>query len=66
MITGAATDAIKVVIREGMTVGFSVHLLWMNWKLTLVMFAILPIIGVMVSSASRKFRKQSRKIWRHG
>ena len=34
----------------------------MNWKLTLVMFAILPIIGVMVSSASRKFRKQSRKI----
>lgn len=26
------------------------------------MFAILPIIGVMVSSASRKFRKQSRKI----
>lgn len=63
MITGAATDAIKVVIREGMTVVFLfVYLLWMNWKLTLVMFAILPIIGVMVSSASRKFRKQSRKI----
>ena len=63
MITGAATDAIKVVIREGMTVVFLfVYLLWLNWKLTLVMFAILPIIGVMVSSASRKFRKQSRKI----
>ncbi len=63
MITGAATDAIKVVIREGMTVVFLfVYLLWMNWRLTLVMFAILPIIGVMVSSASRKFRKQSRKI----
>jgi subfamily B ATP-binding cassette protein MsbA len=63
MITGAATDAIKVVIREGMTVVFLFgYLLWMNWKLTLVMFAILPIIGVMVSSASRKFRKQSRKI----
>ena len=63
MITGAATDSIKVVIREGMTVVFLfAYLLWMNWKLTLVMFAILPIIGVMVSSASRKFRKQSRKI----
>ncbi len=63
MITGAATDAIKVVIREGMTVVFLFgYLMWMNWKLTLVMFAILPIIGIMVSSASRKFRKQSRKI----
>ena len=63
MITGAATDAIKVVIREGMTVIFLfIYLLWMNWKLTVVMFAILPIIGVMVGSASKKFRKQSRKI----
>ncbi len=63
MVTGAATDAIKVVIREGMTVIFLFgYLLWMNWKLTLVIMAILPIIGVMVTSASRKFRKQSRKI----
>lgn len=63
MVTGAATDAIKVVVREGMTVIFLfATLLWMNWKLTLVMVAILPVIGVMVSSASKKFRKQSKKI----
>lgn len=63
MVTGAATDAIKVVVREGMTVIFLFGtLLWMNWKLTLVMVAILPVIGVMVSSASKKFRKQSKKI----
>lgn len=63
MVTGAATDAIKVVIREGMTVIFLfTTLLWMNWKLTLVMLAILPLIALMVSSASRKFRKQSKKI----
>lgn len=63
MVTGAATDAIKVVIREGMTVIFLfVSLLWMNWKLTLVMLAILPLIGLMVNSTSRKFRKQSKKI----
>ncbi len=63
MVTGAATDAIKVVIREGLTVIFLFgYLLWMNWKLTLVMVAILPVIGVMVSRASRKFRKQSKKI----
>ncbi|MFL9814309.1 lipid A export permease/ATP-binding protein MsbA [Stutzerimonas sp. VN223-3] len=63
MVTGAATDAIKVVVREGMTVIFLfATLLWMNWKLTLVMLAILPVIGLMVVSASRKFRKQSKKI----
>ena len=63
MVTGAATDAIKVVVREGMTVIFLfASLLWMNWKLTLVMLAILPVIGLMVVSASRKFRKQSQKI----
>ncbi|WP_153109515.1 lipid A export permease/ATP-binding protein MsbA [Propionivibrio limicola] len=63
MVTGAATDAIKVVIREGMTVIFLfAYLLWMNWQLTAVMVLILPVIGLMVNSASRKFRKQSRKI----
>ena len=63
MVTGAATDAIKVVFREGMTVIFLfASLLWMNWKLTLVMLAILPLIALMVGSASRKFRKQSKKI----
>lgn len=63
MVTGAATDAIKVVIREGMTVIFLfASLLFMNWRLTLVMIAILPLIAIMVSTASKKFRKQSKKI----
>ena len=63
MVTGAATDAIKVVFREGLTVVFLFgYLLYMNWKLTLVLLSILPIIAVMVGSASRKFRKQSKKI----
>jgi subfamily B ATP-binding cassette protein MsbA len=63
MVTGAATDAIKVVVREGVTVIFLFgSLLLMNWKLTLVMLAILPIIGIMVVTASKKFRKQSKKI----
>ena len=63
MVTGAATDAIKVVIREGLTVIFLfASLLWMNWKLTLVMLAVLPVIGLMVVSASRKFRKLSTNI----
>ena len=34
----------------------------MNWKLTVVMAGLLPIIGFMVRSVSRKFRKQSHQI----
>lgn len=63
MVTGALTDAIKVVIREGLTVAFLFsYLLWMNWKLTLIMIAILPFISLMVTSASRRFRKHSHRI----
>ncbi|WP_418647451.1 lipid A export permease/ATP-binding protein MsbA [Thauera butanivorans] len=63
MVTGAATDAIKVVFREGLTVIFLFgYLLWMNWKLTFVMVAVLPVIGFLVSRASRKFRKQAKRI----
>ena len=63
MVTGAATDAIKTVFREGLTVIFLfAYLLWMNWQLTLILMAILPVIGLMVNSVSKKFRKQSKKI----
>ncbi|QLF94161.1 lipid A export permease/ATP-binding protein MsbA [Pseudomonas sp. ABC1] len=62
-VTGAATDALKVMVREGLTVVFLFgYLLWMNWQLTMVMVAILPLIALMVKSASKKFRSQSRKI----
>ncbi len=63
MVTGAATDSIKVVIREGLTVVFLFgYLLYINWRLTLVLLAILPIIALLVTSASKKFREQSKKI----
>jgi ATP-binding cassette, subfamily B, bacterial MsbA len=62
-VTGAATGAIKIVIREGLTVLFLFgYLLWMNWKLTMIMVAVLPIIGIMVQSANKKFRHQSTRI----
>lgn len=63
MITGGTTDAVKIIVREGLTVVFLFgYLLWMNWKLTAIMVAILPVISFMVGKASRKFRRQSKKI----
>ena len=63
MVMGAATDAVKTIIREGLTVIVLFgYLLWMNWKLTAVMVAVLPLIALMVGRTSKKFRRQSWKI----
>lgn len=63
MVTRAATDAIKVIIREGLTVIFLFgYLLWVNWRLTLVMVAALPVVALLANNVNRKFRKQAKKI----
>ena len=63
MVTTAATDAVKVVVREGLTVIFLFgYLILTNWKLTLVFIGVAPIIALVVSTASKRFRKLSSKI----
>lgn len=62
-VTRAATKALEVVAREGLTViGLTAWLLWMNAKLALVFFAIAPIIGWIVAFAARRFRRYSHRI----
>lgn len=62
-VTGAATKALEVVAREGLTViGLTAWLLWMNWKLALVFFAIAPAIAWIVAFAARRFRRYSHRI----
>ena len=63
MVTDAATDAIKILFREGLTVlALLGYLFWMNWRLTLVLLVVLPALAWLVSNASRKFRRISRSI----
>lgn len=62
-VTGAATNAITVVVREGLfVIGLMSYLLWVNWKLALVFVAVAPLIGIVVRFASQRFRKISRRI----
>lgn len=62
-VTGAATDAIKVVAREGFTViGLFAYLFYMNWKLSLIFIFITPLIGMVVKIATKRFRSISKKI----
>ena len=62
-VTGAATDAVKIVAREGLTViGLFGYLFYMNWKLSLIFIAIAPLIGMVVKVATQRFRSISKKI----
>ncbi len=62
-VTGAATDAVKVIIREGIAViALLGYLLYLNWQLSLAFFAVAPIIGFIVSYASKRFKQLSKKI----
>lgn len=62
-VTEAATKAITVIVREGLfVIGLMGYLLWVNWKLALVFVAVSPIIGVIVSYTSKRFRRLSKRI----
>lgn len=62
-VTGAATDAVKILFREGLTViGYLSFLLYLNWRLTLLFLIAAPLIGLLARLAGRRFRRISERI----
>lgn len=62
-VTGAAVNALKVVMREGtFAIGLIAYLLYINWKLTTVFVLAFPMIALTVWWVGKRFRKISRKI----
>ena len=62
-IAAAVTEAIFVIIRDGLTVAaMAAWMIYLNWKLTVVFAVLVPISSVLVQAMSRRFRKTSRQI----
>ncbi|ERS14435.1 lipid A export permease/ATP-binding protein MsbA [Alloalcanivorax xenomutans] len=62
-VTSAGTDAVMVIFREGLTViGLMAFLFYQNWKLTLILLVVAPVIGLVVNVTSKRFRHISRRI----
>ncbi len=62
-VTSAATDAVITLAREGLTtLAYLSLLFWYNWRLSLLILLIGPLIGKVVQMASQRFRKLSRSI----
>lgn len=62
-VAEATTNAVTITLREGLTIlGLLGFMLYTNWKLTVVFLAVGPVIGLVVSYASKRFRKISKRI----
>lgn len=62
-IKGAATNAITVILREGLTViGLLGWLFWVNWRLSLVFLLVAPCVALVVHLATRRYRRYSRQM----
>lgn len=62
-VTEASTDAVILMIKEGMTaVGLLGYLFYINWQLSSVFLCITPIIIIVVNIASKRLRKISKRL----
>ena len=62
-VTGAVTKALKIVVRESLTVAaLLAYMLYLNWRLCLVFLLVAPFIAVVVRVVGVHFRRYSRRI----
>ncbi len=60
-VASAATNVIVTIIRDGLSViGLLLWLLWLNWQLTLICFALIPAIAWVMRTFSGRLRSASR------
>jgi subfamily B ATP-binding cassette protein MsbA len=61
-VTQSATSSLTTLVRDSVTVlGLLGYLLWLNWQLTLIVFAMAPLTLGVVRIASKRLRGLSRK-----
>jgi subfamily B ATP-binding cassette protein MsbA len=59
-VTQASTDAAKTIVTDGLTIIYLFGImLWVSVKVTLAMVFIAPLIGVLVWSVGKRYRKIS-------
>jgi subfamily B ATP-binding cassette protein MsbA len=62
-VTAAATTVLTVVVKDSIAIlGLLGWLLYLNWQLTLVTFAIVPPIAIAVRLISKRMRRASRGV----
>ena len=62
-VSGAASNAIKTLVREGfLLIGLFFYMIYLNWKLTLLLIVTAPLIAIIVYFAGKRLRRLAKKI----
>ncbi len=63
MVATSSSHALVTIVREGAyLVSLFVVMIYTSWQLSLVLFVMAPIIGVLIGIVSKRFRTLSRNI----
>lgn len=61
-VKASVTDALKIVIRDGLTViALLAYAFYLNWKMSLAFLFVTPVLALLVVYTSKKFRSITRK-----
>jgi subfamily B ATP-binding cassette protein MsbA len=59
-VAATASEAITVSIRNTLTILFMLaYLLYLNWQLTLIAFAAIPLVGIVIRQINRRLKRVS-------
>ncbi|MGA8053545.1 MAG: ABC transporter transmembrane domain-containing protein, partial [Burkholderiales bacterium] len=59
-VAAAATSAVTVIVKDGLAIlGLLAFLLWSNWQLTLITFAVVPALVYVTRTFSKRLRRMS-------
>ena len=62
-LTAASSDSVQILVKEGfIVIGLLSYLFFLNWKLTLIILAVAPVIGFVVRKAAVRMRKLSQEM----
>ena len=60
-VIGSATTVVTVAVKDTIAViGLFAWLLYLNWRLTLIAFAIVPVVALFIRLLSRRLRQMAR------
>ena len=63
MVANSSSHVLVTIVREGVyLISLFVVMIYTSWQLSVVLFVLAPIIGMLIAIVSRRFRQLSRNI----
>jgi subfamily B ATP-binding cassette protein MsbA len=63
LVADAATNSATVLIRDSLAIAGGIsYLFWLNWRLAAFVLPVAAVIGLLVQSVNRRFRRYSTRI----